>query len=74
MIDVKKSLKKIRIDLGLNQEEFAKLLQISVSTYRRKESGETQLNLEELYKISKLINKSIDEIFFDNCVPKLEYI
>lgn len=37
-----------------------------LSTYRKKEKGETKLTLEEAYLIAKVASKSVDEIFFAN--------
>ncbi|WP_404989327.1 helix-turn-helix transcriptional regulator [Clostridium culturomicium] len=63
MIDVKVTLRKLRIELDVTQKEFAKLINLPVSTYRKKENGESKLSLEEALLISKIANKSVDEIF-----------
>lgn len=63
MPEIRISLKKLRAELDLSQEKFAKLIDMPTSTYRKKEKGESSFTLEEAYKISKMVNKSIDEIF-----------
>lgn len=66
MPDIKISLRKLRVELNVNQEKFAELINMPVSTYRKKENGESPFTLNEAYCISKVCNKSVDEIFFKN--------
>lgn len=66
MIELKKKLKVLRVSLGLTQEEFAKIIDIPISTYRKKENGESKFTLDEAYKISKIANGTIEEFFFTN--------
>ena len=68
MCDIKKNLKVLRASLNLTQEEFASFINIPISTYRKKENGNTNFTLEEAYKISKIANRSIEEFFFTNQV------
>ena len=46
MGEVKKTLKILRVKLGLTQEEFAKYIDIPISTYRKKENCESKFTLE----------------------------
>lgn len=64
MPEVKKRLKILRAELDLTQEEFAKMINMPISTYRKKEKGESKFTLEEAYMIAKFTNKSLEEIFF----------
>ena len=66
MGELKKKLKILRVNLGLTQEEFAKFIDIPLSTYRKKENGESKFTLDEAYRISKIANGTIEEIFFAN--------
>lgn len=50
----KRTLKGIRIDLGLSQKEMGSKLGLSESAYRKKESYETRLLAEELLKIADI--------------------
>lgn len=43
----------------------------SKSTYNMKENGTRKITVEEAYKISKIFNKTIEEIFFNNSVVKV---
>jgi len=61
--DVRIRLRRLRAELDLTQKEFAKLINMSISTYRKKETGESPFTLKEAYLIAKIANKSIDEIF-----------
>lgn len=63
MPDIKISLKVLRAQLNVTQEEFAKLINMPTSTYRKKENGESSFSIEEAYRIAKIANKTIDEIF-----------
>lgn len=42
---------------GLNQRMLADILQISTSTLSRKMNGKEQFKLDEMYKITEIINK-----------------
>ena len=64
MPDIKKNLRRLRVDLDLTQKEFAKLIDMPLSTYRKKEKGESNFTIEEAYTIASATSKSIDEIFF----------
>ena len=51
---VKRTLKSIRLDLGLTQDQMAKKLGISKISWMHKESYETKLSAVELMKIVNL--------------------
>lgn len=64
-------LKKIREQSGYTQDEMSNMLGYnSKSTYNMKENGIRKITVEEAYKISKLFNKTIEEIFFNEIVVK----
>lgn len=72
MIRLYIQLKKLRIENGLTQDDMAdKLGYNSKSTYNMKENGIRKITVEEAYQISKIFNKTIEEIFFDNEVVKI---
>lgn len=50
----KRTLKGIRIDLGLSQKEMGAKLGLSECAYRKKESYETRLLAEELLIIADI--------------------
>ena len=60
---IKKNLRRLRGELDLTQKEFAKLIDMPLSTYIKKEKGETNFTIEEAYTIANAVSKSIDEIF-----------
>lgn len=64
MHDIKKNLRRLRVELDLTQKEFAKLIDMPLSTYRKKEKGESNFTIEEAFTIARAVSKSIDEIFF----------
>jgi putative transcriptional regulator len=61
---VNRELKVLRCIKELNQVDIAKALNITASSYNRKENGKQQFLLYEAMIISKIFNKSIEEIFF----------
>ncbi|UYZ37300.1 helix-turn-helix transcriptional regulator [Clostridium beijerinckii] len=55
-------LKELREDLGLNQEEIAKKLNIGRSTYANYENGAAEPNISILIDLATIYNVSIDYI------------
>jgi len=65
VINLYNKLKEIREEFGYTQDEMAKRLGYnSKSAYNMKEKGTRKVTVEEAYTISKIFNKSIEEIFF----------
>ena len=71
MINLRK-LRGLRVEKNYTQEKLANTVNIPISTYRKKESGESPFKLEEAYEISKVLGKEIESIFFTNEVPEWE--
>lgn len=63
--NIKKNLRRLRVELDLTQKEFAKLIDMLLSTYRKKEKGENNFTIEEAYTIASAVSKSVDEIFLN---------
>lgn len=61
-IIIKRTIKSIRADLGLNQLEFAKKLGISQATLQKKETGKNPLLARELALISQISNVPMEDI------------
>jgi putative transcriptional regulator len=71
VINLYTKLKKIREECGYTQDEMAKKLGYnSKSAYNMKEKGARKVTVEEAYTISRILNKSIEEIFFESIVAK----
>lgn len=66
-----KKLKAARVENGLTQIQLAKLIEMPISTYRKKESGQTEFTVNEALKISKILHKRLEEIFFSNQPTKM---
>lgn len=61
---VKNHLKEIRMrEYMLNQTEFAKILDLSQQDYNRIENNKKQVTIETALKISKKLNKPVEQIF-----------
>jgi len=65
-------LKAYRTLYNVKQEEIAKILGMSLSTYSCKEKGTRQFTLDEAKKICDYFGVTIEEIFFSNIVNKLD--
>lgn len=57
-------LKGLRVERNLTQEDLAKLINMPITTYRRKENGESPISLEEAYKIATVLDSNMEDIFF----------
>lgn len=56
-------LKALRAKYNINQEILADLLNITVSTYNRKENGNSSFTVEEAQFIAQLFNTTMDRVF-----------
>lgn len=54
------TIKQIRIGMDMTQEQVAELLEISTPSYQRKESGVGRFYFDEVRKICKAANVSLD--------------
>lgn len=67
---MKNNLKKIREDIGITQTSMAKHLGITLQSYFNKEQGKNEFTISEAFKISKVLNKNINDIFLPKNTPK----
>lgn len=66
VIDLRQwNLIKLRKDMNLTQEEFARLVMIKISPYRNKEIGKVEFTSREMFRIAKFLGKEIEDIFLD---------
>lgn len=60
-------LRELRKEKGLTCEDMAKLLGLDTkAAYSKKELGRTKFSLDDARKVSRVLGKSIDDIFFTN--------
>lgn len=57
-------IERYRKFLGLSQEQMAKKMNISASSYQKKIHGQSPWLLKEAYQAAEIIGKSMEEIFF----------
>jgi len=57
-------IREIRINGNLTQEQFAELLDLSLSAYKKLESGENQISIETLRRLKQQLKVSSDYILF----------
>ncbi len=58
------NVKKYRLKNGLKMSDMAKLLDISVPNYQKKETGSIKFTLVEAYSLAKYFKTTIEELFF----------
>jgi len=63
---MRKTLIEKRRETNLTQTQMAKAVGISVTMYSRIESGKRTPSLETALKIARLLNASVEELFFNN--------
>lgn len=56
-------LKALRAKYNIRQEILADLLNITTSTYNRKENGNSSFTVEEAQIIASLFNTTMDRVF-----------
>lgn len=57
-------VREVRKNTGLTQEEFAELIDISLSAYKKVETGENNISIDFLRKIKQQFSVSSDYILF----------
>ncbi|MDE6627055.1 MAG: helix-turn-helix domain-containing protein [Lachnospiraceae bacterium] len=57
-------LRRIRENANLTQEQFSEILGISLSAYKKVESGENQVSLSSLRNLRRVMNISTDYILY----------
>ncbi len=63
-IALTKRLRQIRNGLGMTQEKFAELFDISLTAYKKIETGENQITLDEMRVLNKELHVSADYLLF----------
>ncbi len=63
-------LSKMREDLGYTQDQFSYILGIDISTYKKIESDDRRISLNNLKKLHKKTNVSVDYILFGDKTPQ----
>lgn len=53
----------LRKERGLTQKELAQKMGISEVSYRNKELGKSEFTQDEMFFLSRFLNKQIDKIF-----------
>lgn len=62
------TIKRLRDEHNLTQQQMADKLGISVYSYSRKENGITSFLDYEMFAVREIFNKPVDEIFLNkNC-------
>jgi transcriptional regulator with XRE-family HTH domain len=58
------AIKRARLEKNLTQERLAEIINITPVHIKQLESGSRKPSIDVLYRISRTLNMSIDEIFF----------
>ena len=65
-------IKKMRKEKNVTVKEIIALIGISKCNYYKKELGQIRFSLDEAHILSKLFDKTIEELFFDKSDSKME--
>ena len=57
-------LKKLREGMGYTQERFAELLDVSVTLYKKMESGSYNISIKNLRRLKEITGVSVDYLMF----------
>ncbi len=69
-MDIGKTIKAIREEKGLTQQQIAELISMHRSNYSRVETGERDLSIEAANKVARYFGMSLDELVnFDGKLP-----
>lgn len=68
--DMAKRLRRLRLDKGVSQEELAKWLSVSRTSYTKYETGAYEPSIETLIKLAGYYGVSVDYIigYSDSCI------
>ena len=69
--ELKNHIRRVREDLGMTQDEFARELGIDTSTYWRLEEGKTRLVSPYLYRIAEYAKMSLADLVAGRDVERL---
>lgn len=58
-------IKTVREDLEYTQEQFAEIFELSLSGYKKLESGEVHLTLDKIYMLKERLGLSADYVLFN---------
>lgn len=58
-------LKEIRKELGYTQEKFAEIMKMSLSGYKKLESGEIRKSVDKLFMLNERLGLSADYVLYD---------
>ena len=61
-MNIGQNIKRIREEKGLTQQSIAELIAMHRSNYSKIESGQRELSIDALHKISKFFGMTIDQI------------
>ena len=65
-------IRALMVKHNINQEQMAKRLGLSISTFNRKLNGNAPWLLEECKQIAIILNSTLDDLFFADSVTKLK--
>ena len=60
---LRENLREFRVQSGRSQEEVAKVLGVTRPTYTYYETGKTTPSVEDLYLLSQLYGRAMEEFF-----------
>lgn len=65
-------LKGLMTEKNITQQELAEILEMSITTLNFKINGKSDFSIKEAKKVSKLFDKTIEEIFYNDEINKIK--
>ena len=65
---VQSNLKSLRASKNLTQDDVAEKLEMTRTTYHKKEKGTIEFKQSEMIKLSEIFNSTLNEIFLPDTV------
>jgi DNA-binding XRE family transcriptional regulator len=65
---IQSNLKSLRASKNLTQDDIAEKLNITRTTYHKKEKGDIEFKQNEMIELSVIFNKTLNEIFLPDTV------
>ena len=63
-------LRELRERQGITQQDMAKRLEYTVTSYNKIEKGHRQMSVKRAMEAARILNCSLDEIFLPSDFPK----
>lgn len=72
--EMKITVKAARVNAGMTQEQAAKALNMSITTYKKKENGKSRFYIDEISRLGILFGVKVELFFEAQCRKKTQNV